>query len=174
MTCRPYDHKGMRVLWRPLVTGAGSWNDDPAASGNVHSEMSSQTYHLGRSRAGYSPQTGRQHSEGETDESIIASEPLAIEAGEAVGAPKLAILPAAVFIIVEIILVAESISVILLKEIGPQHPGTAPIAMLLSMALLGNLGLVCGLAAASVAGSIRHLKQCPWPGSGTPAMPAGG
>jgi hypothetical protein len=111
---------------------------------------------------------------GKTDVSIIASEPLAIEAGEAVGAPKLAILPAAVFIIVEIILVAESISVILLKEIGPQHPGTAPIAMLLSMALLANLGLVCGLAAASVAGSVRQIKHGPRSGSRAPAMPAGG
>jgi hypothetical protein len=96
---------------------------------------------------------------GKTDVSIIASEPLAIAAAEAAKVPKRAILPAAAFIIVEILLVAESISVILFKEMDPGHPGAGPIAMLLSMALLANLGLVCGLAAASVAGSIRQSKH---------------
>jgi hypothetical protein len=69
------------------------------------------------------------------------------------------ILPVAVFIIVEIVLVAETISVILLKEMGPRNTGAAPIAMLLSVALLANLGLVCGVAAAVASDSVRRSKR---------------
>ena len=91
--------------------------------------------------------------------SIIAFEPPAIGIAETVDAGKPAIVPAAVFIIVEIVLVAETISVILLKEIGPLNQGAAPIAILLSMALLANLGLICSIAAASAANSVRQSKQ---------------
>lgn len=103
--------------------------------------------------------TGRQCSEGKTVISIIAFEPPAIGAAETVDTGKPAIVPAAVFIIVEIILVAETISVILLKEIDPRNPGAAPIAILLSMALLANLGLICSIAAASAANSVRQSKH---------------
>jgi hypothetical protein len=92
---------------------------------------------------------------GKTDVSIITSEPPAIGTAEPVDSARSAIIPAAVFIIVEIILVAEAISVILLKEIDLRNPAATPIAILLSMALLANLGIVCSMAAASVANSIR-------------------
>jgi hypothetical protein len=92
--------------------------------------------------------------------SIIAFEPQAIGTAEAVDIGKQpAIVPAAVFIIVEIMLVAETISVILLKEIDPRNPGAAPIAILLSVALLANLGLICSIAAASAANSVRQSKH---------------
>jgi hypothetical protein len=99
---------------------------------------------------------GRQRVEGKTDVSIIASEPLA---AETVDRSKPAIVPAAVFIIVEIMLAAETISVILLKEIDPRNPISAPIAILLSMALLVNLGFVCSMAAAMAASSVRQRKR---------------
>ncbi len=67
--------------------------------------------------------------------------------------------PAAVFITVEVLLVAETISVILLDRIDPRNPGAAPIAILLSVALLANLGLVCGVAAAIAADSIRRSQR---------------
>jgi hypothetical protein len=128
---------------------------------------------------------------GKTDVSIIASAPPAIGAAEPVGTAKSAIVPAAVFILVEIILVAETVSVILLKEIDSGNPGAAPIAVLLSIALLANLGLVCSIAAASVANSVRQSKYDEGPtlsgcyaaaslsGEGSsrrrrPAMPASG
>jgi hypothetical protein len=91
--------------------------------------------------------------------SIIASEPSAIEAAETVDTGKAAIVSAAVFIIVETVLVAETIAVILLKEIGPRHPGATPIATLLSVTLLANLGLVCGIAATIAANSVRRSKH---------------
>ena len=96
---------------------------------------------------------------GNTDVSITASEPPATGTAEAVDTGKPAIVPAAVFIIVEIMLVAETISVILLKEIDPRNPGAAPIAILLSMALLANLGLICSIAAAIAANSVQQSKQ---------------
>jgi hypothetical protein len=99
---------------------------------------------------------GRQRVEGKTDVSIIASEPLATET---VDRSKPAIVPAAVFIIVEIMLAAETISVILLKEIDPRNPISAPIAILLSTALLVNLGFVCSMAAAMAASSVRQRKR---------------
>lgn len=72
---------------------------------------------------------------------------------------KHTILPAAVFIIVETVLVAETILVVLLDEISPRSPGAAPIAILLSVALLVNLGLVCGVAAALAADSERRSRR---------------
>jgi hypothetical protein len=66
--------------------------------------------------------------EGETV-SIIGPQLRAIGAVEKVGIVKPAIVSAAVFISVEIVLVAETIAVILLKEIDPRHPGAAPIAI---------------------------------------------
>jgi hypothetical protein len=94
-----------------------------------------------------------------TDVSIIVSERTAFQAGEAVDTVKRAILPAAVFIIVEIVLVAEAISVILLREMDPGNPGAAPIAILLSVALLANLGVVTSMAAAIAANSVRQSKR---------------
>ncbi len=116
------------------------------------SQTVGQTHHVNRGRAGFAVMTGK------TDVSIIASESPAIGAVEPVDAARSAIIPAAVFIIVEIILVAETISVILLKEFDPRNPGAAPIAVLLSIALLANLGLVCSIAAASVAKSIPRSE----------------
>jgi hypothetical protein len=72
---------------------------------------------------------------------------------------KSAIVPAAVFIIVEIVLVAETISVILLDGIGPGKAGATPIAILLSIALLANLGVVCSVAAAVAANPARQSKH---------------
>jgi hypothetical protein len=91
--------------------------------------------------------------------SIIGPQSRAIGAVEMVGIVKPAIVSAAVFIIVEIVLVAETIAVILLKEIDPRHPGAAPIAILLSVTLLANLGLVCGIAATIAANSVRLSKH---------------
>jgi hypothetical protein len=88
---------------------------------------------------------------------IIAPGPSAIGAAETVD--KSAIVPAAVFIIVEIVLVAETISVILLDEIDPEKAGAAPIAILLSIALLANLGVVCSVAAAIAAKRARQSKH---------------
>ena len=91
--------------------------------------------------------------------SIITPGSRAIGATEKAGNAKPAILSAAVFIIVEVVLVAETIAVILLKEIDPRNPGAAPIAILLSMTLLANLGLVCSVAATIAANSIRQLNH---------------
>jgi hypothetical protein len=91
--------------------------------------------------------------------SISGPQSRAIGAVEKVGIVKPAIVSAAVFIIVEIVLFAETIAVILLKEIDPRHPGAAPIAILLSMTLLANLGLVCGIAATIAANSVRRSKH---------------
>lgn len=91
--------------------------------------------------------------------SITASGQIAIEAPETVDTAKPAIVPAAVFIIVEIVLVAETISAILLNELDPRNPGAAPITILLSVALLANLGLVCSLAAAIAAESVRRSNR---------------
>jgi hypothetical protein len=129
-----------------------SGNDDPVASGNVHQSNGRSNSSCNRGRAGFADMTGR------TDVSIIASEQPAIGSVEPVDAARSAIIPAAVFIIVEIILVAETISVILLKEFDPRNPGAAPIAVLLSIALLANLGLVCSIAAASVAKSVPRSE----------------
>jgi hypothetical protein len=57
------------------------------------------------------------------------------------------------------VLVAETISVILLDGIGPGKAGAAPIAILLSIALLANLGLVCSVAASIAASSARQSKH---------------
>jgi hypothetical protein len=70
-----------------------------------------------------------------------------------------AILPAGAFIFVEIILAAETISVISLHETDPRNPGAAPIGVLLCAALLANLGVVCGVAAAIAAESVRRAER---------------
>lgn len=93
------------------------------------------------------------------DVSITVSEGTSIEAPEMVDGVKRAILPAAVFIIVEILLVAETILVILRKDIDRGNPAAAPITILLSLALLANLGFVCGLAAATAGESIRRSNR---------------
>jgi hypothetical protein len=69
------------------------------------------------------------------------------------------VLPAAAFILVEIILVAETISVILLQETDPRNPGAAPVGVMLCVALLVNLGVVCTVAAAIAAESVRRSER---------------
>ena len=91
--------------------------------------------------------------------SITALEQTASEVPERVGTVKPAILAAAVFIIVEVVLMAETISVILLKDMDPRNPGASAIAILLSVALLANLGLVCSMAAAIAAQSVRRSNR---------------
>jgi hypothetical protein len=91
--------------------------------------------------------------------SIIVSKPVAIEATEAADAVKPTILPAAVFIIVEILLAAETISVILFDELDPRNSWAGAIAILLSVALLANLGLVCSAAAGFAADAIRRSNR---------------
>ncbi|MGO9156613.1 hypothetical protein [Mycobacterium sp.] len=71
---------------------------------------------------------------------------------------KRAIALAAVFIIVETVLVAETIWVILFNEIDVGNPWSAAIGILLSIALLANLGIVCGVAATGAAESARQSK----------------
>jgi hypothetical protein len=93
--------------------------------------------------------------------SIIVSEPAAIGAVETVDTIKPAVVPVAVFIIVEIMLVAETISVLLLKVVDLRNPSAAPIAILLSVALLANLGVICNTAAAIAANSVRQSKGEP-------------
>jgi hypothetical protein len=66
---------------------------------------------------------------------------------------------AAVFIVVEIVLMAETISVILLGGREQPNPGVTPIAILLSTALLANLGLVCSFIAASAASAVRRSRR---------------
>ena len=66
---------------------------------------------------------------------------------------------AAVFIVVEIVLMAETISVILLGGSEQRNPGAATIAILLSTALLTNLGLVCTFIAASAASAVRRSRR---------------
>ncbi len=105
--------------------------------------------------------------------SIMALEPPAVSVAETVDTARRAIMPAALFIIVEIVLVAETISVILLKEFDLQNPATTPIAILLSTALLANLGIVCSMAAASATNSIRRLVYVE-PAWSEPAMPTSG
>ena len=113
------------------------------------SQLLSQTHRANRGRARSALGNGK------TDVSIIASEPPAVGTAGPIDSARSALIPAAVFIVVEIILVAEAISVILLKEIDLRNPAATPIAILLSMALLANLGIVCSMAAASAANSIR-------------------
>ena len=88
--------------------------------------------------------------------SIIAVEPPTIETAEPVTA-KAAIVSTTVFIFVEAILVAETVSVILLKEADPRNAGAVLIAGLLSMALLGNF--VCGIIAARAIGFMGRSAQ---------------
>jgi hypothetical protein len=85
-------------------------------------------------------------------------QPPAIGAGEIVETGKSALVLAAIFIVVEIVLMAETISVILLEGSERRNPGAAPIAILLSAALLANLGLVCTFIAASAASAVRRSR----------------
>jgi hypothetical protein len=75
---------------------------------------------------------------GKTAGSIIALEPLAIKG-------------------------AEAVSVILLKEVDPANPGAVLIALLLSMALVGNFA--CGMVAARAAGFVRQIRALETRGS---------
>ena len=146
-------------------------------------ETPSQTDHVNRDRAGCAPQAthlprgssataGTPGQRGQTVRradnavkgktgivSISASEPPAIAAAEPVDTGKAALVPAAVFILVEILLAAETISVILIKDIDSRNPGAALIDILLSVALLANLGIVCGIAAARAAGAVRQSRH---------------
>jgi hypothetical protein len=134
------------------MSDPASWHDDSAASCNVHEQIA-------QSNSSHKTATLDLWSgNGKRDVSIIASGPPAIGAAEPVAVVRSALVPAAVFILVEIMLVADTVSVILLKEIDPRKSGVAPIAILLSMALLANLGLVCSVVAASVAKSVRRSK----------------
>jgi hypothetical protein len=89
--------------------------------------------------------------------SIITPVAATTTAAETAGRP--AILPSAVFIVVEIVLVAETVLVILLKELDARDSGAGPIAILLSIALLANLGLVCSMVAAITGDAVRHWKR---------------
>jgi hypothetical protein len=86
-------------------------------------------------------------------------QPPAISTDEIVETGKSPWVLAAVFIVVEILLMAETISVILLGGSGERNPGVAPIAILLSTALLVNLGLVCSFIAASAASAVRRSRR---------------
>jgi hypothetical protein len=66
---------------------------------------------------------------------------------------------AAVFIAVEVVLMAETIVVVLVEGSEHRNPGAAPIAFLLSTALLANLGLVCAFIAASAADAVRRSRR---------------
>ena len=90
---------------------------------------------------------------------IIAPEAATTTAAKTTHTARPAILPAALFIVVEIVLVAEAVLVILLKQLDARNPGAAPIAILLSVALLANLGLVCTMAAAITGDAVRHWKR---------------
>ncbi|HTQ21270.1 hypothetical protein, partial [Mycobacterium sp.] len=71
------------------------------------------------------------------------------------------------------VLAAETIWVVLLKESDLRNPAATPIAIFLSMALLANLGIVCGLAATTAANSIRKPNYCE-PAWSCPVMPTSG
>jgi hypothetical protein len=86
-------------------------------------------------------------------------QPPAIRTDEIVETGKSPWVLAAVFIVVEILLMAEAISVILLGGSGERNPGITPIAILLSTALLANLGLVCSFIAASAASAVRRSRR---------------
>jgi hypothetical protein len=100
--------------------------------------------------------TGRQQK-GKADVSIIALELLAIEGAETVHTRKPTIVPPGVFIFVEAIRLAETVSVILLQVVDPPNRRAVLIALLLSMALLGNF--VCGMVAARAAGFVRQSEH---------------
>ena len=87
--------------------------------------------------------------------SIIALESVAIEA--AVDTVKPALVPAAVFVFVEAILVAETVVGILLNEVNPADPGATVITLLLGLALLGNF--FCGVVAARAAGFAGQFEN---------------
>jgi hypothetical protein len=148
--------------------GPASRNDNPAASGNA--EPSDVASHWGCGATALDSPSAATHPdrelirdkpttrEGKKDVSIIASRRAAVETAESAGAGP-AILPVAAFIVVQILLAAETIWVILLKEMAPRSPAAAPLAILLSVALLANLGLVCSAAAAVAADAIRRSNR---------------
>src|SRR5581483_6835037 len=82
----------------------------------------------------------------------------ATRSGETVEAGKSALVLAAIFIAVEIVLMAETISV-LLEGAEARSPGGGPIAILLSTALLANLGLMCTFIAATATSAIRRSRR---------------
>jgi hypothetical protein len=86
-------------------------------------------------------------------------QPPAVRTDEIVETGKSPWVLAAVFIVVEIVLMAETISVILLGGSEQRSPGITPIAILLSAALLANLGLVCSFIAASAASAVRRSRR---------------
>jgi hypothetical protein len=124
-----------------------SRNDDVGASSSALSRI------FGQAR-----QVFECNQSTETRVSIIDPEPPAIRTGETVETGKSALVLAAIFIVVEIVLMAEAISVILLEGSERRNPGAAPIAILLSTALLANLGLVCTFIAASAASAVRRSR----------------
>jgi hypothetical protein len=91
--------------------------------------------------------------------STIDLQPADIRTAETVETGKSALVLAAVFIVVEIVLMAETIVVVLLEGSEHRNPGAAPIAILLSTALLANLGLVCTFIAASAANVVRRSRR---------------
>jgi hypothetical protein len=95
----------------------------------------------------------------ETRASTMDPQPPAITTDEIVETGKSPWVLAAVFIVVEIVLMAETISVILLGGSEQLHRGVTPIAILLSTALLANLGLVCSFIAASAASAVRRSRR---------------
>ena len=82
-----------------------------------------------------------------------------IGGAETVGTGKRTIALAAVSIIVETVLVAETIWVLLFNGIDVGDPWSGAIGALLSVALLANPGIVCGVAAARAAESARQSKH---------------
>jgi len=154
----------------PTLAPPGNGNRDPPASGNVVGRMFGEN----RIAAAEQPESDkafrdskpsndgharRDRHRGEGNDMSISDLPrAAVDSVDTVYTLRPAVWPAAAFIMVEIILVAETISVMLLKELDPTKPGAAPVAVLLSIALLANLGVVCTVAAASAARSVRRAR----------------
>lgn len=91
--------------------------------------------------------------------STIDPLPPTIGTDETAETGKSAIVLAALFIVVEILLMAETIGVILHEGSEDRYPGQAPVAILLSTALLANLGLVCTVIAGSAANVVRRSRR---------------
>lgn len=89
----------------------------------------------------------------------MAPQPPAVRTDEIVETGKSPWVLAAAFIVVEILLMAETIIVILLGGSEPRNAGVTPIAILLSTALLANLGLVCSFIGASAASAVRRSRR---------------
>jgi hypothetical protein len=91
--------------------------------------------------------------------SINSAELPAIAAVEPMDTAKSAIIPVVVFIVVQIMLAAETIWVIFREELNPWYPGAVPIAGLLSITLLADFALVCSVAATLAVQSIRQSQH---------------